>query len=186
MESGRSYRVGPPEQNPRAPYEFPEAGEFVIYSRPEFYVQLDQRSELVRCAGQIRLRTSEPVMNSDGLRRVPVEVLEWEAVGQSEILGGELRFAATESLESCVSAGSERADLPGRLVLAIMSSTHVNGRQIDSHRGRAEGLISAFPPAPGDLFALDAPSPEVDLASLTAGALTGSLRITASTCKCAD
>lgn len=183
----RSRRLGPPLDPAPPAHAFPPAGEYEIYSRPEFFVQNGERGELLVCAGRIRLRTSDPVVDRRGRRRVKIEVLEWEAAGTSQILGGaEVRVSATRSLNSYVEAMSDRADLPGRMVLSIMSSTWVNGERVDEHRGRAEGLVSAFPPARGDLFALSAPPAEHDLFALTGGALSGGLRITASNCKCAD
>ncbi|HEU0300819.1 MAG TPA: hypothetical protein VFR37_15260 [Longimicrobium sp.] len=168
-------------------HQFPPAGEYEIYSLPEFFVQNGERGELLVCAGRIRLRTSNPVVDRRGRRRVNLKVLEWEAVGTSELLGGaEIRVRATRSLGSYVVAMSDRADLPGRMVLSILSSTYVNGQQVDEHKGRAEGLISAFPPAKGDLFALSAPAATHDLSALTNGLLPGTLRITASNCKCAN
>lgn len=186
MAERQSFRVGPPATRETPAFEFPEAGEFVIFSRPEFFLQSGERGEVVVCDARIRLSVGEPAPNARGLRQVSVKVLEWEAVGRSSMLGADLRFVATESQESHVEAGSERADLPGRMVLAIRSSTFVGDMQVDSHESRAVGLISAFPPAPGDVFSLEAPSTEHPLFALSGGKLQGSLTIRPGLCKCAQ
>lgn len=186
MAERQSFRVGPPPTRDTPAFEFPEAGEFVIFSRPEFFLQSGERGEVVVCDARIRLTVSDPSRNDRGLRQVSVKVLEWEAVGPSTMLGADLRFVATESQDSHVEAGSERADLPGRMVLSIRSSTFVGDVQVDSHESRAVGLISAFPPAPGDVFSLEAPLAEHDLFTLSGGALQGTLTIRPGLCKCAN
>ncbi len=186
MAERESFRVGPPPTRDTPAFEFPEAGEFVIFSRPEFFLQAGDRGEVVVCDARIRLTVGEPAVNDRGLRQVDVTILEWEAVGRSAMLGADLRFVATQSHDSHVEAGSERADLPGRMVIAIRSSTFVGDVEVDSHEGRAVGLISAFPPAPGDVFSLEAPMAEHDLFTLSSGALQGMLTIRPGLCKCAN
>jgi hypothetical protein len=181
----KSRRIGPAPREQRRPYEFPEAGEFLIYSRPEFYVEVDGRGERVICNAELRVRTTE-ANESRGRRRVAVKVIGWEVTGRSRLLDSELRFRAARGRSSYVQAGSERADLPGRMVIAVDMETWVDGALVDSGPGRAEGLISSFPPSRGDVFALVKPETTKDLGSLTEGKMSGTVRIQAIACACND
>jgi hypothetical protein len=131
---------------------FPEAGRFAIYSNPKFLVRRGDREELVDFRAEMEVRLSEPEIAETGRRRVRVEVDRWDAIGRSKLLDGELRYSLIENVESYVDGGSAAADLPGRMVVGGKFSLSLNEKEVDRHDGRAVGLISSFPPAPGDLF----------------------------------
>ena len=66
-----SYRIGPGPTRETAPFEFPEAGEFMIFSRPEFFLQVGDRGELVICDARIRATVDEPTTGAPVLSSQP-------------------------------------------------------------------------------------------------------------------
>jgi hypothetical protein len=185
--SRKSRRLGPPLAKSLKPYQFPPGGDYEIFSRPDFFVEIGDRGELLHCEARLVIRTSDAVVNKKGIRQVDFKVLEWEATGTSRLLGGaEVKFTVIKSLQCSVTAGSEKADLPGKMAVSLRSATYVNGVKVDEHPSKASGMISSFPPAKGDLFQISSPEKTHDLAALTKGALTGHLQIHPISCACAS
>lgn len=147
-----SYRISPTSGPEQPPHVFPEAGDYAVYSSVTFFVQRGGAGELVDCDSRMFISLSDARLSEEGQRVVEMNVMEWEAYGQSELLGGEIGFRLVENLDSRVTAGSPAADLPGKMYVSGMLETFFNGTKVDESFGEAEGLISRFPPAPGDLF----------------------------------
>jgi len=173
--SRKSYRIGPEIENVQPAYLFPIAGDYIIYSKPLFRVKRGEEEELVECEAQMRVSLQDAAAVADGTRQISFKVLEWEAVGNSKLLGGELKYSLLKSLKSQVTAGSEVADLPGRMIVSGRFGAFLNGEIVDEHKGKAVGVISSFPPAKGDLF--DISGSRINL---------GNISIEGIVCKCAN
>lgn len=148
----KSHRVGPPLKKKVPPYRFPPAGRYEIFNTPIFHVVVGEQEELLRCKGRLVVETSDAISTRKGLRRIDLEVVDWEASGESRLLGGTVKFVVTKGLKAYVDAGSERADFPGRMTVGVRAQTYLNDQQVDEHESKVTGLISAFPPQEGDLF----------------------------------
>lgn len=171
----RSHRVGPPLAKAVPPHRFPTPGEFIIYSSPVFVITRDDQQEVIELQASMRVQAGAPAKTARGTREVDIKMLEWEAVGTSRLLGGEVRYSLIRGMKSRVTGVTAAADMPGRMDLVGQFSLSLNGQVVDEHRGRARGLISAFPPAEGDLF--DISGNEV---------VVGNVRIGGVACKCAS
>jgi hypothetical protein len=165
MALRRSHRVGPPPGKKVPRHRFPPPGEFIIYSSPVFVVTRGENQEVMTFAATMRVRAGTTTKTAAGSRVVDIEMLEWEAVGKSNLLAGEVRYSLLRGLKSRVAGLTAVADLPGRMELTGRFALLLNGNKVDEHRGRAVGLVSAFPPAEGDLF--DISSSEVKLGDVT-------------------
>lgn len=150
----KSHRVGPAPTKKTPPHRFPAPGEFVIYSTPLFLVLRDGQQELVEFDASMRVRIGASRKAANGTRSVDVEMIEWEAVGKSRLLDGEVRYTLLRGLKSKVSGLTTAADLPGRMELSGQFALSLNGKTVNEHKGSARGVISTFPPAAGDLFNL--------------------------------
>lgn len=169
-EDRRSYRKGPAPKKAVPAYVFPEAAEYVVFSRAKFLAKVGNKQELIECPARMEISLEDPIITEEGKRLVPMHITQWEAVGKSKLLRGEVIYRLVEGLESSVIAGSERSDLPGKMSLTGRFQTLYRGRVVDEHVGRAVGLISSFPPAPGDLF--DISGSQVKIANIEVIGLT--------------
>jgi len=124
----------------------------MIYSTPMFLIERDDQQELVRFEATMHVRTGRSTKTERGPRRVDIEMLKWEAVGTSKLLGGEVRYQLLKGMKSYVTGLTPAADLPGRMQLSGQFAFYLNGQKVDEHRGGASGLVSGIPPAEGDLF----------------------------------
>lgn len=168
----RSFRISPEGAADTPPHLFPEPGEFMIFSRAFFHIQRDQEEELVECAARMRVGVTSPTDTAGGARQVSLTPTEWEAVGKSRLLGGELKYALLQGAESRVEGGSVAADLPGRMVVTGRFATFLNEQKVDEHDARAVGVISSFPPE-GDLFDISGSSINI-----------GNISVRGVVCKC--
>ena len=85
------------------------------------------------------------------MREVSIDIIDWVAEDKSELLGA-IEFEVIKGKKSYVTAGSTKADLPCKMVISLQSVIYLNGEKVDEQDAEVTGLISAFPPAPGDLF----------------------------------
>lgn len=141
--------------------EFPAGAEFEIRSNPTFNVTVGDRNEVVVCKAKLILRTSDPYVTEDGKRRVDLEVVDWGAVGQSELLG-ELKFSKREGpasekswIESFRAWTVEQPqDFPALAQFAVPYQLETQFGTVTGLYGVTRGHIHTFPPSKGDIFTM--------------------------------
>jgi hypothetical protein len=136
---------------------FPKAGEYVLHSTPGFLVTVGDNTEHLKCDAQLTLRTGEPYVTADGTRRVDLQIIDWKAVGNSELFGGEVTFRmrkgiGTEDLSYVQSLGVDSNDFPAHAQFAMPYELETPFGTVDGLYGVTRGTIEAFPPQPGAQF----------------------------------
>jgi len=142
--------------------EFPPGSEFVINSSPTFNVAVGDRTEVVKCKARLVLRTSDPYLAENGKRRVDLEVIDWQAVGQSELLG-ELKFSKREGAASDESwiesfrnwTVEQPQDFPALAQFAVPYQLETQFGTVTGLYGVTRGHIHTFPPSKGDIFTME-------------------------------
>lgn len=142
--------------------EFPAADEYVIKSRPAFNVAVGDRTEVVRCNAELRLRTGTPYVAEDGMRRVDLEIVDWKADGYSELMGGELHFRMEKGramrdpsyVQSYqVHNDGDPQDFPAYAQFAMPYELETPFGNINGLYGLTSGSIKEFPPQ-GSVFTM--------------------------------
>ena len=148
-----SKRLGPPIKNPGPIYMFPEKGDYEVFSNPTFFIKSGEKGELLEMKARLVLEVSDVKMNKKiNRRQVSFNIKEWEAKGKSDLIG-KVEFKSVKGKNSYVIAGNEKTDLPGKMVIALDADVYLNDEKIiEEHYAEVTGLISEFPPAPGDFF----------------------------------
>jgi hypothetical protein len=120
------------------------------------------QTEIIICKAQMGVRTGEAYTNRNQRRQVDVEVEDWVATGTSKMLGGDVEFRMTREpalLRSWVMAGvagrESEGDFPGEAQFAMRYQVTTPAGTLKGLTGVATGPISAFPPAPGDIFRIE-------------------------------
>jgi hypothetical protein len=108
------------------------------------------------------VQTGDAYTNRSQRRQVDVEVEDWVATGTSKLLGGDVEFRMTKEptlLRSWVMAGiagrESKGDFPGEAQFAMRYQVRTPAGTLRGLTGVAAGPISAFPPAPGDVFRIE-------------------------------
>jgi hypothetical protein len=153
MNKKKSHRITR-RQGPRPPaHKFDTPGKYVIYSTPKFLLTTEKGQELVACPSRMVIETGSPRRTTSGVREVSLILHEWAAVGESKLLGGELRHTMLKPVRCYVRGGSKVADLPGVMSIKLRFETRFNGNVVSADReGMAVGNISSFPPNGRDIF----------------------------------
>lgn len=137
------------------PTEFPKADVYTIHSKPSFNIAVGDRTEVVTCKAELRLRTSEPVIAEDGSRRVELEIIDWKADGYSELLGGDLHFNMQKGMPmrdpSFVKSyqtwnPDQPLDFPAHAQFAMPYELETPFGKISGLYGVTSGSITSFPP----------------------------------------
>lgn len=142
--------------------EFPQSDVFTITSNPAFNVTVGDRTEVVRCKAELKLRTGEPYVTAEGGRRVDLQIIDWKADGYSELLGGELHFSMEKgrpmqdaSYVQSYQAWNEAAphDFPAYAQFAMPYQLETPFGTIKGLYGLTSGSIASFPPS-GSVFTM--------------------------------
>jgi hypothetical protein len=143
--------------------EFPESAVYTLHSRPSFNVTVGDRVEVVTCKAELRLRTGKPYVAADGMRRVDLEILDWQADGTSELLGGALHFRMQKGVamrdpsfvQSYQLWNPEKPlDFPAQAQFAMPYELETPFGNITGLYGLTSGSITSFPPAPHSIFTM--------------------------------
>lgn len=143
--------------------QFPDPDVYTIKSLPSFNVAVGDRTELVTCNAELRLRTGEPYIAADGTRRVDLEVIDWKADGYSELLGGELHFQMEHGREARepsyvksyqVWNSAAPQDFPAHAQFAVPYEVETPFGKISGLFGLTTGAINSFPPS-GAVFTME-------------------------------
>lgn len=139
---------------------FPKPAQYVLHSKPNFTITVGENKELVTCTAQLVLTTGQPYVTADGKRRVDLKIVDWNATGNSKLLGGEITFrmrkdgktsdkSFVESYE-VVQAGSH--DFPAKAQFAMPYEVDTPFGTVSNLYGVTGGTIESFPPQPGSQF----------------------------------
>lgn len=137
------------------PTQFPKSDVYTIHSKPSFNIAVGDRTEVVTCKAELRLRTSEPVVAEDGSRRVDLEIIDWKADGYSELLGGDLHFSMQQGMPmrdpSFVKSyqtwnPGQPMDFPAHAQFAMPYELETPFGKISGLYGMTSGSITSFPP----------------------------------------
>jgi hypothetical protein len=150
----RTSRRLTPRSGPKVPsHKFDEPGRYVVYSTPKFLITTAKGQELVSCPSRMVIETGRSRTMKSGIAQVSLVLHEWEAVGTSRLLKGEMRHTMVKPIRCFVRGGSKFADLPGQMSIKLLFETRFRGKLVQSKReGMAVGNISSFPPRRGDIF----------------------------------
>jgi hypothetical protein len=142
---------------------FPASDAYTLHSSPAFNVTVGDRAEVVRCKAELHLRTGKPYVGDDGVRRVDLEILDWQADGYSELLGGDLHFRMQKgvpmrdpSFVKSYQAWSpaKPMDFPAHAQFAMPYELETPFGKIKGLYGLTSGSITSFPPAPHSIFTM--------------------------------
>ena len=141
--------------------EMPAAGEYTIHSIPTFNIQVGDRTEVLECEAELKLRTSDPYVTATGQRRVDIEILDWTAKGTSELVGPVTfkmiqgaKAADTSYVESYQVWNAENPqDFPAHAQFAVSYELQTQFGTVTGLYGLTEGATSAFPPS-DDIFTM--------------------------------
>lgn len=160
--------------------EFPASAVYTLYSHPAFNVTVGDRVEVVTCNAQLHLRTGKPYVAANGMRRVDLEILDWQADGYSELLGGDLHFRMQKGMPTHDASfvqsyqlwnPAKPADFPAQAQFAMPYELETPFGNIAGLYGVTSGSITAFPPAPHSIFTMK----KGDTAKLLASLMPASL-----------
>jgi hypothetical protein len=141
---------------------FPASKVYTLHSLPSFNVTVGDRVEVVSCKAELRLRTGDPYIGADGMRRVDLEILDWKADGYSELLGGELHFRMQQGapmrdpsyVKSFQAWNPEKPmDFPAHAQFAMPYVLETPYGKISGLYGLTTGQITSFPP-PSSIFTM--------------------------------
>jgi hypothetical protein len=149
----------------------PSPDEFVIKSNPIFLLRRGDQTEVVVMNATMRIRTQQPTRNRQGRSQTDIEVTEWEASGPSQLLGRDLEFKLSNVRQraSTVVARREGDAFPATLRFKMEYEVASGRERVSGLKGTAVGTITAFPPAPTDIFKIE--GKDVQLGDLEARAL---------------
>ncbi|HEV7279523.1 MAG TPA: hypothetical protein VGN57_04855 [Pirellulaceae bacterium] len=137
----------------------PEPKDYNIRSKPIFLITRGSDSEVVVFEADMVIRAGVQTQTLALEEVLPLEVISWEAVGVSQLLGGQkITFRTTRDVRSNVKPLSSGYFFPGKLSLEIMYEVFLEGvtASVTGERvGTAEGRITSMPPSPTDVFDLD-------------------------------
>lgn len=133
--------------------EFPQPDVYTINSLPSFNIVVGDRTEVVTCEAELKLRTGEAYVDADGVRRVDLEIIDWQAEGYSELLGGDLHFRMEQDspmrdesfVKSFQVAGQN--DFPAHAQFAMPYTLETPFGEIKGLYGLTSGHITQFPPS---------------------------------------
>ena len=135
--------------------EFPASDIYTIHSKPAFNIAVGDRTEVVTCKATLKLRTTEPYVGQDGTRRVDLEIIDWQADGYSELMGGELHFRKEQGMPmrdpSFVQSyqvwnPGQAVDFPAHAQFAMPYTLETPFGSINGLYGLTSGSITEFPP----------------------------------------
>jgi len=88
--------------------------------------------ETLELAAYLRLAREKPFRNPNGVRTLEFRILQWEAVGQSEALGGYLTYSLSDvpQPKSIVVADQPDRDFPATIVYSAIHDVFLNGQSI--------------------------------------------------------
>jgi hypothetical protein len=143
---------------------FPTAGQYVIHSHPSFLVAVGDSKEVVECDASLTLVAGNPYVTKQGTRRVDLKILDWQATGNSKLLGGPLNMRFDPAIQvkddsfvetfTVVTAKNAQADFPARAQFAVGYSMDTPWGTVAGLRGVTRGSIHAFPPE-NDIFTME-------------------------------
>lgn len=142
--------------------EFPAPDVYTIRSQPAFNVTVGDRVEVVTCKAELKLRTGQPYVAADGMRRVDLQILDWKADGYSKLLGGDLHFKMQKGapmreasyVQSYQLWNPEQPmDFPAHAQFAMPYELETPFGSIKGLYGLTSGSIGQFPPR-GSLFTM--------------------------------
>lgn len=134
---------------------FPASDVYTIHSLPSFNIAVGDRTEVVTCKAELRLRTGKPYVAADGTRRVDLEILDWRADGFSELLGGDLHFRMEQGrpMRDPSFVKSHQAwnpdqpmDFPAHAQFAVPYVLETPFGKVSGLYGLTSGQINSFPP----------------------------------------
>jgi hypothetical protein len=136
---------------------FPTAGRYEFNSQPIFKVSKGGKSEVIVCQGKMVIQTQKPFLNRDKKQQVNVEVLEWKAVGTSELLGGPVVLTMTKGNAKKTShvVASNTKDFPANAQFSVSYEMKTSSETISGLTGVIKGVIRALPPLPADVMSMD-------------------------------
>lgn len=137
---------------------FPTAGRYEFNSQPIFKVSKGGKSEVIVCQGKMVIQTQKPFLNSDKKQQVNVEVLEWKAVGTSELLGGPVVLTMTKGRKGSEASrvvASTTKDFPADAQFAVSYEMKTSSGTVSGLNGVIRGVIRALPPLPADMMSMD-------------------------------
>lgn len=143
--------------------QFPPANEYSFYSEPAFNIAVGDRTEVVTCKAQLKLRAGDPYVAADGVRRVDLEILDWKADGYSALLGGALHFRMEQGVKTSDAsfvvsnqawAAGQAQDFPGVAQFAMPYSLETPFGEIKGLYGVTSGAITSFPPQQNAIFTM--------------------------------
>jgi hypothetical protein len=140
--------------------KFPDSATYVLHSNPKFAVTVGENKELVVCKAKLVVKAGEPFITERGKRRVQFQVVDWEAIGTSKLLGGELRFKMIPGaskgdlnfVESYEVVAENSQDFPARAQFELIYTLKTPFGTVARMQGVASGTIESFPPQPGAQF----------------------------------
>lgn len=147
---------------------FPSAGRYEIDSKTIFQITAADKSEIILCQSKMVVTAKSPFLNSQKRRQINLEIVDWTATGNSELLGGLVEIRATNkgTRQESYILGSEKQDFPADLVLAATFEIKTpDGKSIEQS-GIMQGVIRSFPPQPADMITME----KIDVGSMPKGA----------------
>lgn len=139
----------------KQPAQFPASDVYTIHSLPSFNISVGDRTEVVTCKAELRLRTGKPYVAADGTRRVDLEILDWKADGYSAALGGDLHFRMEQGKQqrepSYVKShqvwnAEQPMDFPAHAQFAVPYELETPFGKVKGLYGLTTGQINSFPP----------------------------------------
>jgi hypothetical protein len=143
--------------------EFPAAAVYTLNSNPSFNVTVGDRVEVVTCKAKLRLRTGKPYVAPNGMRRVDLEILDWQADGVSELLGGPLHFRMQKDMPTKDASfvqsyqawnPGKPLDFPAQAQFAMPYTLETPFGNVTGLYGLTAGSITAFPPPVHTIFTM--------------------------------